>query len=91
MIDQNKLNEKLAFMLENQIGLEQEHGDLPAWNKGYKEAIVDIMHFLEHSNDQLECGRVYATYEKSPLDEKLSGKLKDFIDGFKRCEHGEDD
>lgn len=48
MFKLSKLHAKLIFMLENQIGLEKEHGSLSAWNKGYKEAIEDILHYLEH-------------------------------------------
>jgi hypothetical protein len=46
-----QLKQKLNFMLENQIGLEEEHGHLFDWNKGYKEAIEDIIHFMEHGED----------------------------------------
>ena len=52
MIDYEKLTQKLAFMLENQIELEVEHGVLPPWNKGYKEAIEDVIHYLEHGEDE---------------------------------------
>lgn len=52
MIDLPSLHAKLIFMLENQIGLEEEHGNLPPWNKGYKEAIEDVLHYLEHGEDE---------------------------------------
>jgi hypothetical protein len=51
MIDYEKLIAKLEFMLRNQIELEVEHGVLPPWNKGYKEAIEDVIHCLEHGED----------------------------------------
>lgn len=46
-----KLIFKLIFMLKNQDELKEERGDLPPWNKGYKEAIEDILHYLEHGDE----------------------------------------
>ena len=54
MINLQTLHAKLIFMLTNQIQLKEEHGDLPPWNKGYKEAIEDILHYLEHGEDDCE-------------------------------------
>ena len=46
MINLQTLHAKLMFMLINQIQLKEEHGELPPWNKGYKEAIEDILRLL---------------------------------------------
>ena len=51
MINLPTLHAKLIIMLTNQIQLKEEHGELPPWNKGYKEAIEDILHYLEHDED----------------------------------------
>jgi len=51
MINLSTLHAKLIFMLTNQIQLKEEHGELPPWNKGYKEAIEDVLHYLEHGED----------------------------------------
>jgi len=48
MINLQTLHAKLIFMLTNQIQLKEKYGDLPPWNQGYKEAIEDILHYLEH-------------------------------------------
>jgi len=51
MINHEKLTAKLEFMLRNQIELEVEHKILPSWNNGYKAAIEDVLHYLEHGED----------------------------------------
>ena len=51
MIDYEKLIKTLEFMLRNQIELDEEHKGLPPWNKGYKAAIEDVLHYVEHGND----------------------------------------
>ena len=51
MNDYDKLKAKLNFMLQNQIELEKEHGEHARWNRGYKEAIKDILDYLENNND----------------------------------------
>lgn len=51
MIDYEKLTAKLEFMLRNQIELEVEHRVLPPWNKGYKAAVEDVLHYLEHGDE----------------------------------------
>lgn len=52
MIELSTLHAKLIYMLTSEIELEEEHGPLPPWNQGYKDAIEDILHYLEHGEDE---------------------------------------
>lgn len=48
MTDLQELKERIKWMIQNQIELEHEHGQEYPWNKGYKEALEDILHYMEH-------------------------------------------